>query len=187
MRDLAIKFSWIFIILLIMLVSESQSVSATRKISKYQKPCKQFVLYYHDNLLLDPDDVANSTSAKVTSGTKLGNYEFGMMVVFNDPVTKDQSFQSPEAATAQGFYFYNMKTDYSAWFACTLVFNSSEYKGTLNIMGADLMPEKTRDLSVVGGTGDFFMARGIATFTTDAVEGIKYFRLKMDIKLYECY
>ncbi|ESR52670.1 hypothetical protein CICLE_v10023858mg [Citrus x clementina] len=151
-----------------MLVSESQSVSATRKISKYQKPCKQFVLYYHDNLLLDPDDVANSTSAKVT-------------------MTKDQSFHSPEAATAQGFYFYNMKTDYSAWFACTLVFNSSEYKGTLNIMGADLMPEKTRDLSVVGGTGDFFMARGIATFTTDAVEGIKYFRLKMDIKLYECY
>lgn len=80
-----------------------------------------------------------------------------------------------------------MKNDYSAWFAYTLVFNSSEYKGTLNIMGADLMPEKTRDLSVVGGTGDFFMARGIATFTTDAVEGIKYFRLKMDIKLYECY
>lgn len=72
MRDLAIKFSWIFIIILIMLVSESQSVSATRKISKYQKPCKQFVLYCHDNLLLDPDDVANSTSAKVTTGTKLG-------------------------------------------------------------------------------------------------------------------
>ncbi|KAB2608825.1 hypothetical protein D8674_011993 [Pyrus ussuriensis x Pyrus communis] len=44
------------------------------------------------------------------------------------------------------------------------VFNSCEYKGTLNIMGADLMKEKTRDLSVVGRTGDFFMARTIATF-----------------------
>lgn len=64
-----------------------------------------------------------------------------------------------------------MKNDYSAWFAYTLVFNSSEYKGTLNIMGADLMPEKTRDLSVVGGTGDFFMARGIATYVHNRCRG----------------
>ena len=49
------------------------------------------------------------------------------------------------------------------------------------------MPEKTRDLSVVGGTGDFFMARGIATLQTDTLQGDFYFRLLMDIKLYECY
>lgn len=49
------------------------------------------------------------------------------------------------------------------------------------------MMEKTRDFSVVGGTGDFFMARGIATIQTDTSQGDYYFRLKMDIKLYECY
>ena len=54
-------------------------------------------------------------------------------------------------------------------------------------MGADIMDEETRDLSVVGGTGDFFMARGIATFRTDTFQGDDYFRLQMDIKLYECY
>jgi hypothetical protein len=54
-------------------------------------------------------------------------------------------------------------------------------------MGADLMSEKTRDISVVGGTGNFFMARGIATLRTDVLEGLYYFRLRMDIKLYECY
>lgn len=27
---------------------------------------------------------------------------------------------------------------------------------------------KTRDISVIGGTGDFFMARGVATLSTDA-------------------
>ncbi|GMJ00298.1 hypothetical protein HRI_003699000 [Hibiscus trionum] len=37
------------------------------------------------------------------------------------------------------------------------------------------------------GTGDFFMGRGIATFQTMKQEGTKYFRIKMDIKLYECY
>jgi hypothetical protein len=54
-------------------------------------------------------------------------------------------------------------------------------------MGADIMSQKTRDISVVGGTGDFFMTRGIATLQLDANEGTAYFRLKMDIKLYECY
>ncbi|KAK9276111.1 hypothetical protein L1049_005642 [Liquidambar formosana] len=46
---------------------------------------------------------------------------------------------------------------------------------------------KTRDISVIGGTGDFFMARGIATLMTDAFEGEVYFRLRVDIKLYECW
>jgi hypothetical protein len=31
------------------------------------------------------------------------------------------------------------------------------------------------------------MSRGVATLRTDAFEGFTYFRLQMDIKLYECY
>lgn len=110
-----------------------------------------------------------------------------MLVVFDDPVTKDQHFQSPIAARAQGMYFYDNRKAFGAWFAYTLVFNTSEYRGTLNVMGADPIKERTRDLSVVGGTGDFFMARGIVTFMTDALEGTEYFGLKMDVKLFECY
>lgn len=48
------------------------------------------------------------------------------------------------------------------------------------------MSQKTRDLSVVGGTGDFFMARGVTTLRTDTFQGWAYFRLRMDVKLYEC-
>ncbi|VVA99672.1 unnamed protein product [Arabis nemorensis] len=54
-------------------------------------------------------------------------------------------------------------------------------------MDANPMMEPTRELSIVGGTGDFRMTRGIATFTTDLIQGNQYFRLQMDIKLYECY
>ncbi|EFH48819.1 hypothetical protein ARALYDRAFT_911446 [Arabidopsis lyrata subsp. lyrata] len=35
--------------------------------------------------------------------------------------------------------------------------------------------------------GDFLMTRGYATLTTDHFDGSKYFRVKLDIKLYECY
>ncbi|OMO79673.1 Plant disease resistance response protein [Corchorus capsularis] len=166
--------------------SVSGCFSVKKKVLDPKKPCKRFVLYYHD-ILFGGDDLANATSAATTNATKLGNTNFGMLVVFDDPMTKDQHLLSHPVARAQGFYFYDMKTDYNAWFAYTLIFNSSHHKGTLNIMGADMMMEKTRDLSVVGGTGDFFMARGIATFKTETQQGTKYFRLQMDIKLYECY
>ncbi|KAF8413266.1 hypothetical protein HHK36_001242 [Tetracentron sinense] len=130
--------------------------------------------------------MANATSAAAANETKLGDFNFGKLIVFDDPITKDTHLLSPPVARAQGFYFYDMKSNYNAWFAYTLIFNSSDYKGTLNLMGADMMMQETRDISVVGGTGDFFMARGIATFRTDTFQGADYFRLQMDIKLYEC-
>jgi hypothetical protein len=48
-----------------------------------------------------------------------------------------------------------MKKEYNAWFAYAILFRSSEYKGTLNLTGADMLGEETRAISVVGG---FFMA-----------------------------
>ncbi|KAJ1408239.1 Dirigent protein [Sesbania bispinosa] len=176
-------YSYTFLIFSLLLSSFHTNVSSSKT---PKKPCKSIVVYYHD-ILFNGTNAANATSAKATNGSKLGSSEMGLLVIFDDPVTKDQNLVSPPVAKAQGFYFYDKKDSYNAWFAYTLVFNSSEHKGTLNIMGADLMRERTRDLSVVGGTGDFFMTRGIATLQTDEVEGVKYFRLKMDIKLYECY
>ncbi|KAL4384708.1 hypothetical protein GQ457_15G009020 [Hibiscus cannabinus] len=174
MTSLLVKSCCLFFFILF--VSQHYSVSATLD---PEKPCKRFVLYYH-GILFGGNDGANATSAATANATGLGNAYFGMLVVFDDPMTKDQHLLSPPVARAQGFYFYDMKTTYNAWFAYTLIFNLSDHKGTSNIMGADMITEETRDLSVVGGTGDFFMARGIATL-------FKYFRLKMDIKLYECY
>lgn len=180
MRDLVLKLFFILFLLFTL------SVSSAKKSFKPKQPCKDLVLYYHDTLF-NGTDVANATSAAATDPTKLGNFKFGMLVVFDDPMTKDSHLLSRPVARAQGFYFYDKKSTYTAWFAFTLIFNSTKHKGTLNIMGADLMTEETRDFSVVGGTGDFFMARGIATIHTDTFQGDYYFRLKMDIKLYECY
>ncbi|KAF8379635.1 hypothetical protein HHK36_029078 [Tetracentron sinense] len=180
MEGLAGKVSCILFFLLF-----TQTVSSLKKPLKQNEPCKRLALYYHD-IMFNGTNVANATAATVANETRLGDFKFGKLVVFDDPMTKDAQLSTP-VARAQGFYFYDMKTDYNAWFAYTLIFNSSDYKGTLNIMGADMMMEETRDLSVVGGTGDFFMARGIVTFRTDAVAGAAYFRVQMDIKLYECY
>lgn len=178
---------YLFLFLLISFNFNLQFACATRYKSAISRdnPCKRMVLYLHD-VLFDSTNEATATSAVVANQTALGKFKFGKFMVFDDAVTADTSLLSPPVARAQGFYFYDMKTDYNAWFAYTLVFNSTKHKGTLNIMGADLMMMETRDLSVVGGTGDFFMARGIATFKTISAS-LTYFRVQMDVKLYECY
>ncbi|KAL9659543.1 hypothetical protein QQ045_024350 [Rhodiola kirilowii] len=173
----------ILIFLPLILVSLSAS-SNTRYDS--DKPCKRFVLYFHD-IMFNGTNKANATAAVAAGPTHLGDFKFGQLAVFDDPMTTDPTLTSAPVARAQGLYFYDMKSTYNAWFAYTLVFNSTQHKGTITIMGADMMDEPTRDLSVVGGTGDFFMTRGVATFTTDVVQGSEYFRVRMDIKLYECY
>ncbi|XP_010054766.2 dirigent protein 5 [Eucalyptus grandis] len=181
MRMFVVKYLFFFLVLITF-----SPIFATRTPFKKSEPRKRIVLYYHD-LLFRGNYTANATSAEVTKPTGLGQFMQGLMVVFDDPVTEDQHLHSTPVARAEGLYFYNTKTAYSVWFSYTLVFNSTEYNGTINIMGADMLMEKTRDLSIVGGTGDFFIARGIMTFQTEAIEGFKYFRLKMDIKLYECH
>ncbi|CAL5085858.1 unnamed protein product [Urochloa decumbens] len=156
------------------------------------EPCLKMTVYYHD-ILYDGTNTANATSAVAAQPTLLSrsvsvnDTYFGEIVVFNDPVTAGPSLASKPVGHAEGFYFYDKKEVPSAWFAFSLVFNSTAHKGTLNLMGADIIAEKTRDISVVRGTGDFFMARGVATLRTDSFEGLYYFRLQMDIKLYECY
>ncbi|XP_052171215.1 dirigent protein 5-like [Diospyros lotus] len=172
----------------IFLLLVSSSFLAESRTFKPRKPCKRLVLYLQETMFKG-NNAANATAATIANpnGTGLGGFKFGKTVVFDDPMTVDNHLHSPAVARAQGFYFYDMKTTYNAWFAYSLVFNSSDYRGTLNIMGADMMDEESRDLSVVGGTGDFFMARGICTFRTDEVEGADYFRVQMDIKLYECH
>ncbi|CAM0912668.1 unnamed protein product [Alopecurus aequalis] len=160
------------------------------------EPCKRMALYYHDILYNGVNNTKNATSAASTKPTALstthwknGTY-FGTLVTFDDPMTAGKALPvagEEPVARAQGFYLYDKQESYNSWFGFSIVFNSTAHTGTINLLGADLMDQKNRDLSIVGGTGDFFMTRGIATLQVDATEGTTYFRLKMDIKLYECY
>jgi hypothetical protein len=120
--------------------------------------------------------------------TKLApQFHFGDMVVFDDPITLDNNLHSKPIGRAQGFYIYDTKNAFTAWFSFTIVLNSPYHEGTITLAGADPTAKKTRDLSVTGGTGDFFMHRGIATFITDTFQGDAYFRLRIEIKFFECW
>ncbi|KAI0524315.1 hypothetical protein KFK09_003681 [Dendrobium nobile] len=155
-------------------------------------PCKTLTIFFHD-ILFNGHNSHNATAAIVGAPAWANRTiltspnHFGDVVVFDDPITLNNDLHSPAIGRAQGLYLYDGKTVFMAWLAFSLVFNSTQHRGTIQIAGADPLLEKTRDVSVVGGTGDFFLARGVATLSTDAFEGDVYFRLKVDIRLYECY
>ncbi|KAF3650810.1 Disease resistance response protein [Capsicum annuum] len=155
-------------------------------------PCKEMVFYFHD-IVYNGENYKNATSA-IVGAPEWGNRtimsspnNFGDLIVFDDPITIDNNLHSPSIGRAQGMYFYDQKDIFSSWLGFSFVFNNSDYKGSLNFAGHDPLMNKTRDISIIGGTGDFFMARGIATLRTDAFEGSVYFRLHVHVKLYECW
>ncbi|KAG6633985.1 hypothetical protein I3843_12G086600 [Carya illinoinensis] len=178
-------------VLLIFLFVVSSTAAPAGKI-KARLPCKRLVFYFHD-ILFNGRNSKNATSAIVgapawaNTTIMAGQNHFGDLVVFDDPITLDNNLHSTPVGRAQGFYLYDRKDIFTSWLGFSFVFNSTQHKGSINFAGADPIMDKTRDISVVGGTGDFFMSRGIATLMTDAFEGEVYFRLRVDIKLYECW
>ncbi|XP_022848901.1 disease resistance response protein 206-like [Olea europaea var. sylvestris] len=173
-------------------ISTTTSTSTYGSKTRPRRPCKELVFYFHDILYLGYN--YHNATATIVGSPKWGNktamakpFNFGDLVVFDDPITLDNNLHSPPVGRAQGMYLYDQWSIYGAWLGFSFLFNSTDHVGTLNFAGADPLINKTRDISVIGGTGDFFMARGIATVSTDAFEGDVYFRLRVDIKLYECW
>ncbi|XP_028774807.1 disease resistance response protein 206-like [Neltuma alba] len=185
MANQKLKFP-VSVLLLILIACDGKRLGADRK------PCNKLLFYFHD-ILYNGRNEKNATSAIVGSpawGNKIklsGKNHFGDLVVFDDPITLDNNLYSTPAGRAQGFYFYDKKEIFTAWLGFSFVFNSSHLRGSINFAGADPLMNSTRDISVVGGTGDFFMARGTATLVTDAFEGEVYFRLRVHVHLYECW
>ncbi|XP_059318808.1 dirigent protein-like [Lycium ferocissimum] len=168
------------------------SISAQKYTHRARAPCKEMVFFFHD-IVYNGENYKNATST-IVGAPEWGNRtimaspnNFGDLIVFDDPITIDNNLHSPPIGRAQGMYFYDQMDTFSSWLGFSCVFNNTDYKGSLNFAGHDPLMNKTRDISIIGGTGDFFMARGIATLSTDAFEGSVYFRLRVHVKLYECW
>lgn len=181
----------VMLLLMVVCFNLGSGLPSKRGSSQY-KACKEVVLYFHD-IIYNGENGGNATSAIVAAPqganlTKLAaSFHFGNMVVFDDPITLDNNLHSPPVGRAQGFYLYDTKHTFTAWLGFSFVLNSTHHVGTINFVGPDPTLQKSRDISVVGGTGDFFMHRGIATLITDAFEGDVYFRLRVHINFYECW
>ncbi|PRQ17533.1 putative plant disease resistance response protein [Rosa chinensis] len=143
-------------------------------------PSKRRLLFYFNDILYDGKNAYRTTLA--------GENHLGDMVVFDDPVNLDNDLQPTQVRCAQSLCFYGKRDIITAWLGFSFVFNYTKRTGgSFNFPGANPLMGKAEDISVIGGTGDFFMGQGRAILMINSFKGKLYFRLRLDFNLYESW
>ncbi|KAH7278217.1 hypothetical protein KP509_38G030200 [Ceratopteris richardii] len=79
-----------------------------------------------------------------------------------DPLTSGPSNTSAPLGKAQGFYLLNSFNENTLFHVFTANITEGDYKGTISIFGQVRELDPVRYLTVIGGTGAFLGARGLA-------------------------
>ncbi|KAK1369060.1 Dirigent protein [Heracleum sosnowskyi] len=118
--------------------------------------------YLHDTI---SGENPPSVPVAKASSTDSSPYAFGLVQVIDDPLTEGPDEESPLIGRAQGlFVSSSMKDEPSLLISMNLYFTEGEFtNSTLNIEGRSPILRPYRELSVVGGSGLFRFARGLAT------------------------
>jgi hypothetical protein len=119
--------------------------------------------YYHE-----VDQGVNQTSYEATKRFNDSSTDFGIIVVTDSLLTNDTDRSSLEIGRAQGIFALASKTERAMSMSFTFVFTQGKYnESSLNVNGRNPYGnQKSREMSIVGGTGLFRLARGYALTNT---------------------
>ncbi|XP_052181395.1 dirigent protein 22-like [Diospyros lotus] len=113
------------------------------------------------------------TAVKVVLPKSSGNFDFGLIEMFDDPMTLGPELDSTTIGQLQGSFSSAGIKEMSLVNTFILNFKGGEYHGsTLILLGRNGPYYPFRELSVVGGTGVFRLARGIATVNTYRIDNV---------------
>lgn len=85
-------------------------------------------------------------------------------LIFHHTITEGPKNTSKVIGKAQGFIIPIEHFAHSPFNIIYLSFNTPEYTGSLNVEAKQMRNEATEELTVLGGTGSFAFARGLAVF-----------------------
>ncbi|KAF8646106.1 hypothetical protein HU200_065952 [Digitaria exilis] len=112
-------------------------------------------------------DVTGGPSATAVRVVNSPRGSFGNMEVIDDVLTEGTSQSSATVGRAQGYYMVASVANLEFMVNMNVVLTSGPYAGSsLAILGRDDVSVPVRELSVVGGTGMFRMARGYVLWKT---------------------
>ncbi|MQM19464.1 hypothetical protein Taro_052468 [Colocasia esculenta] len=106
---------------------------------------------------------ANTTLASPTS--------FGALVVADNPLTKGPELTSKLVGRAQGIYTSASQEELAFMTSLNFAFTAGKYNGSvLTVLGRFAIALPVREMSVVGGSGYFRLARGYARIRTHRMD-----------------
>ncbi|XP_057500263.1 dirigent protein 22-like [Actinidia eriantha] len=135
-----------------------------QKLSHKKEKQTKLRFYFHDTL-----SGKNPTAVRVAQAntTSTSPTLFGVIYMIDDPLTIGPQPNSTTVGRAQGFYGSAGMEDVGLLMTMNLVFTSGKFNGSsLSVLGRNPALEQYREMPVVGGSGVFRLARGIATAKT---------------------
>ncbi|KAI3458404.1 hypothetical protein Pfo_015067 [Paulownia fortunei] len=124
--------------------------------------------YFQDVLSGDKPTVWKVAESGITSTSAT---TFGQISMVDDLLTSGPEPDSEVVGRAQGTIGFADLNDTAIQMGLNIVFTEGKYKGsTISILGRNPIFDKDRELPIVGGTGVFRMARGIAVSNTHSFD-----------------
>ncbi|KAL6595388.1 hypothetical protein ACP70R_047728 [Stipagrostis hirtigluma subsp. patula] len=147
-----------FLILCVAMAAAALSSAATAADDEFTT----FKVYFHDVVGgTSPTAIRIAQAASSNSSSTF----FGAVVAIDDPLTtgpeRAGAGSSKEVGRAQGTYTFADQKTFGLLMTMNFVFTAGEHNGSsLAIMGRNEVLRDIREMSIVGGSGKFRMARG---------------------------
>ncbi|CAI9260013.1 unnamed protein product [Lactuca saligna] len=132
-----------------------------------QEKVTKLHFYFHD--IVSGNSPTAMRVAKPTGYTGLVNTltGFGSVVMADDMLTSGPEPNSTVVGRAQGFYASASMEDIGFLMTMNFAFSDGDFNGSsLSLLGRNPVLHEYREMPIVGGSGVFRMARGIATAKT---------------------
>lgn len=143
-----------------------------------------FKLYFHD-ILSGTTPTAIRIAQAPSSNTS--STFFGAVVAIDDPLTTGPTRAAgTEVGRAQGTYTFADQKTFGLLMVMNFVFTAGEHNGSsLSILGRNEVLDDVREMSIVGGSGKFRMARGYVqahTIDSGATSGETVVQYTVNVK-----
>lgn len=123
-----------------------------------------FHFYFHDTL---SGKKPSAVPVAKAADTNRSPTRFGLVVMADDPLTEGPDPNSKLVGRAQGLYGLDSHKEFGLIMALGISFTDEKYHGSsLSIVGQNPIVNPVRELPIVGGTGLFRLARGVARLKT---------------------
>ncbi|KAK7339976.1 hypothetical protein VNO77_20666 [Canavalia gladiata] len=161
-------FAQFIITLLILFVTAENTNDFVRpldpKLFSSNEKLSHFRFYWHDTLSgHNPSSITVIPSSFKWNSTSV----FGLVNIFENPLTLGPQSNSKLVGKAQGFYASASQTEVDMLVVMNFAFTEGKYNGsTITLLGRDPIFDKVREMPVIGGTGLFRFARGYAQLST---------------------
>ena len=142
---------------------------------------RRMVFYMHD-IPRTPHPTVTLVAKSLNNN--LTNSGLGLTSIFDDMLTEGPDPKSREIGRGQGMYSVASSRGVDLLLVFTAVFHYPPHLNgsTLSLLGSDSIFLATREIAIVGGTGVFRFARGVASISTISIDGPNAI-LKFDITL----